>query len=903
MRWWKRQKARTDTPGLPTDAADGASAEADARHGLANPVTGPVAAVLPGPRSVHAGRDQHLVVTGDRNRISIRGGVLATGRVRVPRSTYELEVRALEAAAFEGREAELEAMARFAIAATPSNSGYWRWLAPAWSGKTVLMARFYLDPPDGVDVLGFFITSRMAGRADRTAFLSALQSQLQAYLGDADLDCTGHGGFQDGLQQAAAQARAAGRHLVLLVDGLDEDTGVTSASTGYSIASLLPRNLPDGLRIIVAGRPNPPVPGDVPDAHPLRDPAIDHPLTESPAARANRHEAERNLTALIAAGGLSRDLIGLTAASGGGLSAADLAHLTGHPRRRIELDLGGSIGRAFQHRPAQWDRDHRGQPVQLYSFAHQELLTGARNLLPRVELDCYRDRIHNYVDQTRQHQWPPTTAEFVLLSYPRLLREHSDTARLTMLATDLVRHERLWKTTGTDTEALTEISDALALHRASSETDLVACVRLAYCRKRLLDKAAMTPNSVIVAWAALGLVHRAVALAVLCREHHRLGVICSGILRAAPDPIHGDLLVAAVSDLPDQASRMAAWQACVSAFALNGRGGKAVDLARAITDPQRQVSALGTIAKAMAGAGRTEETTALLDQAVELARTITNPQQQASALGTISEAMASTGRAEEAVELARTIADPERQAFALSTVTEAMADAGRTEETTALLDQAVELARTITDPQQQASALSAVAKALVNEGRAEETVALLDQAVELTRTITDPQQQASALSTITEAMAGAGRAEEAVALLDQAVELTHTIANPVRQGVTLGTVAKTMAGTGRIEEAVELARTITDPQQQASALAALAEAMAGTGRIKEAVELARTITDPQQQASALAAAAKKRGVTEEGRSLLAEALAFADVVALVGTFPSVAAEALDEAARCLRQDA
>ncbi|MFE9059516.1 hypothetical protein, partial [Streptomyces mutabilis] len=124
-----------------------------------------------------------------------------------------------------------------------------------------------------------------------------------------------------------------------------------------------------------------------------------------------------------------------------------------------------------------------------------------------------------------------------------------------------------------------------------------------------------------------------------------------------------------------------------------------------------------------------------------------------------------------------------------------------------------------------------------------------------------------------------------------------------QQASALSTIAEAMAGAGRIEEAVALARTITDPQQQASALSTIAEAMAGAGRIEEAVALARTITAPQQQASALAAAAKRRGVTEEGRSLLAEALAFADVVALVGTFPSVAAEALDEAVRCLRQDA
>lgn len=45
-----------------------------------------------------------------------------------------------------------------------ANGGYWRWLAEAWSGKTVLMAHFALHPPEQVDVLAFFITARKIRR-------------------------------------------------------------------------------------------------------------------------------------------------------------------------------------------------------------------------------------------------------------------------------------------------------------------------------------------------------------------------------------------------------------------------------------------------------------------------------------------------------------------------------------------------------------------------------------------------------------------------------------------------------------------------------------------------------------------------------------------------------------------
>ncbi len=391
------------------------------------------------------------------------------------------------------------------------------------------MAEFVLHPPDRVDVLAFFITARMAGRADRTAFLDALGGQLREYLREGDVECGTQGAFLDGLERAAARARAAGRRVVLVVDGLDEDTGVRTGSSGHSIAALLPRTPPPGLRIIVAGRPNPPVPGDVPHGHPLRDAGIDHPLAASPAARAMREDGERSLEELLDAGGLGRELVALTAASGGGLSAADLAALTGDSRRRVELTLSGVIGRSFRRRPAQWASDADGRPLSLYAFAHQELLDGARDILGPAALAEQRARVHAHVTTAREAGWPPETSEYALAGYPQLLRETRDTGRLEALALDQARHERLWQTTGTDSQALTEITDAVGLHRAVEDPDVAACVRLAYRRDEVWQKATRVPGGVILTWAASGQVRRALAAAGHRREERELPELLAGI--------------------------------------------------------------------------------------------------------------------------------------------------------------------------------------------------------------------------------------------------------------------------------------------------------------------------------------------------------------------------------------
>ena len=137
------------------------------------------------------------------------------------------------------------------------------------------------------------------------------------------------------LTDTAEAVEQRGQQLILVVDGLDEDRGVTTGPDAYSIAALLPVRPPAGLRVIVAGRPDPPIPADVPDHHPLRDPAIVRVLDGSRWAAVVKADMQRELKRLLHGTPAEQDLLGLVAAAGGGLSASDFAELTGVLRYEV----------------------------------------------------------------------------------------------------------------------------------------------------------------------------------------------------------------------------------------------------------------------------------------------------------------------------------------------------------------------------------------------------------------------------------------------------------------------------------------------------------------------------------------------------------------------------------------
>ncbi|MGW3793799.1 hypothetical protein ACWD8I_21895, partial [Micromonospora arida] len=194
-----------------------------------------------------------------------------------------------------GRGAELDELA--------SAGPFTYWQAPAWAGKSALMAWFVLHPPPGARIVSFFVTARYAGQSDRVAFTDQVIEQLAEILDEpvpAHLtDATRDQSFLDLFRRAAQACAERDECLILLVDGLDEDRGVTGRADAYSIAALLPAAPPPGARIVVAGRPHPPVPRDVPQNHPLRDPTVMRRLESSSAAEVSRADLERELGTLL----------------------------------------------------------------------------------------------------------------------------------------------------------------------------------------------------------------------------------------------------------------------------------------------------------------------------------------------------------------------------------------------------------------------------------------------------------------------------------------------------------------------------------------------------------------------------------------------------------------------------
>ena len=114
-------------------------------------------------------------------------------------------------------------------------------------------------------MVSYFVTARYKGQDNRDAFIYEVMAQLAELLGqpvpaylpedNANFTCCA----------CSPRRPEQCQRLVLVVDGLDEDRGVTRGPNAYSIAALLPARPPTGLRVIVSGRPDPPIPADVPD--------------------------------------------------------------------------------------------------------------------------------------------------------------------------------------------------------------------------------------------------------------------------------------------------------------------------------------------------------------------------------------------------------------------------------------------------------------------------------------------------------------------------------------------------------------------------------------------------------------------------------------------------------------
>ncbi|MBL7491138.1 hypothetical protein I6A60_27420 [Frankia sp. AgB1.9] len=816
------------------------------------------------------------------------------------RSAYVEQVRQIAPPRLVGRAGELARLAEFCTAHDDAAGGrYVWWRAAAWTGKSALMSSFVLAPPPGVRVVSFFITARYAGNSDRAAFVEIVTEQLADIVGESVPPFQNPGRAErlwfKFFADAAAHCRAHGQRLVLVVDGLDEDRGVTGPGA-RSIAGLLPANPPHGARVVVAGRPDPPIPDDVPAGHPLSDRNIVQVLERSEVAATIRADMRSDLERLRTGSPWERDLLGLMTAAGGGLSGRDLAELTGDldvTEWDVERLLSTVAGRSFSSRAARWDPAGRSR---VYLLGHEELAQESARAYGSRRLAAYREQLHAWAYGYRRQQWPRQTPEYLLRGYYRLLLETGELTRAVDCATDQPRHDRMLDLTGGDTAALAEITDAQNSILTQPSPDLRLMARLAVHRQRIADRNRNIPTNLPGVWARLGHSARAEQLARATttpyfRDQALVEVV--GALAQTGEHAHAEQIARTI---PEPHSQAKALVEVAAGLIQAGECDRAEQVTRDVTNPDIQAGALAGVAGALARAGEQARARQLAAAAEQVALSTTDPYSQVRALADVAGALVQTGeqaRARQvaalAEQVAREITQPSIQAWALGAAAGALARAGEPA-------RAEQVARDITEARYQAPALVGVVRALAQVGE-------YARAEQIAHRITDPGSQAQALAEAAGSLAWAGeqaRAEQVAAVAEQ---VARDITNPDAQAWALADVAGALAQAGEHARAEEVAAGITDPASHARALADVAGALARAGehdaRAEQlaavAEQVARDITYPHIRVRALAGVADALARSGE-RAQAGQVAAVAEQVARASTDPDAQAWVLVEVA-------
>ncbi|MFE9405409.1 hypothetical protein ACFYNY_27345 [Streptomyces sp. NPDC006530] len=804
-------------------------------------------------------------VVGNHNEVHVTQG--ATSAVR---SAYWEQVRRIAPPELVGREAELAELAAFCT--TESGPAYTWWRADAWAGKTALMARFALRPPAGVRVVPFFVTARLSAQNDVVAYADVVLEQLAELAGEgipAHLTAATREAHLLRLYGVAARACAAREErLVLLVDGLDEDRGVTTGPDAHSVASLLPERSEAGMRVIVAGRPNPPIPMDVPHGHPLRDPSIVRPLSASAEAQVNRVAMEAELKHLLASPGLERDLLGLVVAAGGGLTAPDLAELTGEGEYWVRDVLTTRAGRTF------------GMRVESYLLAHEELQKHAAVMLGDRRLALFRDRLSAWAEEWRRRGWGAGAPQYLQRGYFRMLRAEGDLERMAELALDAARQDRMLATTGSDADALAEIRavEELNLERGG-ERALVEMLRVAVRRDRLLERAAAVPGGLPGAWAAVGEVAHALALARGLPDRGRRARALNDIARVRAE--QGDreqaleLLAEAESVVVERDDRVPAWEFLLGVLAETYAELGELGRARGLLVERNDEAAVWhwspalTVVRACLDA----DETAL---ALEIASAAPDPA-GAEATGLVARHLALADRVDQALS---TACDAEHAGFlvALVQVSAVLRERGRQEEADLLFERIRRVPRSAREAEPMFKALIRagdldrawqVARGAERHGGFDKSrmwvvyttelaaVGAFDLAEDVIARLR-PLDRARASGPLAVALAKAGEFDRA-----------ESVARGDRDRDALAEVAAALTAAGHVDRALELAEDVVVGYKRHAARVRVVAALAATGDRDRAGDLARSLPYWKNRADVLIAVARPAAKSGDRASAVA----------------------------------
>ncbi|WP_433064808.1 trypsin-like peptidase domain-containing protein [Dactylosporangium sp. CS-033363] len=368
----------------------------------------------------------------------------AVPRVEVPR--YLATVREIRARTplLVGREEKLEQLRSFA-----TGDAAYRWLvAGPFAGKTALLAELVVSamPPE-TDVISYFLSRREANASARL-FLTEVVPQLAYLLGEPS-PTPDPVAFRHLWQKAARRAEHLGRHLLLVVDGLDEEVPESG------VAELLPTVDQRNVHVLVSSRPD----LGPPAGHPLQGERED--LVAYDDADKIAAAALREIDQLARDDDVGVAVLGLLTAAAAGLSEQDLAELVGadtpKQRRDIRMLLQKKAARSLQAiGPKQGRR---------YQFAHETLLRHAEDDGDLAD-HAYRERIHQWAGRYQAAGWPSSTPRYLVDEYPSTLTGEPD--RLAGLVGDPAWVDTAIRTVGVD-QVLAGLGLARALAPARAE--------------------------------------------------------------------------------------------------------------------------------------------------------------------------------------------------------------------------------------------------------------------------------------------------------------------------------------------------------------------------------------------------------------------------------------------------
>ncbi|WP_030687732.1 hypothetical protein [Streptomyces globisporus] len=794
-----------------------------------------------GDRPVRVDNGTGVVVIGDGNRVDMRTAPLV-------RSAYWEQVRSIAPTEIIERESELAGLKAFCE--DDSSPAYAWWRAEAWAGKTALLSWFALHPPSGVRVVPFFVTARHGAQNDVVAYVDVVLEQLAELVGEELpvrlTDATRAGHLMRLYTEASRICKEHHERFVLLVDGLDEDRGVTVGPDSHSIASLLPHAPDSNTRVIVAGRLNPPLPGDVPVGHPLRDPAAVRILEPSPYAQVMRAEAERELKAFLAEGQHSRDLLGLVVSSGGGLTADDLAHLTGTTAYAVKDSFRTRAGRTFAVRETGIAPTSGREG---YLLAHEELHTQAREMLGETALESCRSLLHVWYEEHRESGWQQDPPEYLLKGYFQLLRTLGDTDRMVRCALDDARRERLLEATGNDTAGLTELRAAGEAVAEGDDSRLLDMLRISIRRRALEGRTSRIPADLPAAWVRVGAPHRGESLArgIPDRKERALALIAVGAaLEGQGDSAGADGAFLAAEEAVTQIRETAARRSATERL-----------LCECLRS-HRFIQALKITADCDGGPAWHSFLIEAVQRLAEL-RDITRQDAAVSALMRrqvpgIEEVVAAVAEMRDfprALSMARSIETPALRAVSLLRIA-AVARHSSIRDARLLVEEALSEPTGLFGDR--------IAQALVRAGEVEEAVARV-------RAMSRGGRRSSDLTAIIEALAEAGEIHAVDSLL-------RLVPDGAQLSEAATVAAEWAAWHGHVDRGMRLARVIVDDTALSRALSAVAAAMVRQGATEDGLAIARMIAEQDQTARPvidIAVVLAEAGEGEQAHEVLAAA--------------------------------